>query len=142
MGFDAVQVISWVVAFEMAATTTHGVSMAALRSCVPPKGLGVKLGLTFVGVDVKEASWTGLRSSTCISSRKSLLPRSSVCNRSSGRGVTQAMSAADAKPTLPGLPVDLRGNHFLGLCLFGLIVHGELVVFGQFAMSLLIGGSC
>ncbi|KAI4378469.1 hypothetical protein MLD38_015946 [Melastoma candidum] len=66
----------------MAATGTPGVGVGALRWwCIPAKGRVGKPGVAVVGVDVKEASWTGLKGSSCISSRKSLCcgaPRSAL----------------------------------------------------------------
>ncbi|KAI4319596.1 hypothetical protein MLD38_033178 [Melastoma candidum] len=92
----------------MAATTTHGTNMTAPTRRVASRCPVVKSGV--LGVAIKETSWNSLKSLSCVSSREPLMPSLSASRGSSVKGVTRAMSAAAAKPTLPGLPVDLRGK--------------------------------
>lgn len=94
----------------MAATSTPGMLMTTINSCLSSSRNRVMTSTANFSAEHKEASWTRLTSSSHISSRQPFFQSFTSGNVKFQKVVTRAVSGAAEYKPLPGLPVDLRGQ--------------------------------
>ncbi|KAK7822743.1 enoyl-[acyl-carrier-protein] reductase [nadh] [Quercus suber] len=94
----------------MAATSTPGMLMTTINSCLSSSRNRVMTNTANFSAEHKEASWTRLTSSSHISSRQPFFQSFTSGNVKFQKAVTRAVSGAAEYKPLPGLPVDLRGK--------------------------------
>ncbi|XP_047939531.1 enoyl-[acyl-carrier-protein] reductase [NADH] 1, chloroplastic-like [Salvia hispanica] len=94
----------------MAAAATHITQLLVAKPCVSASHQTSRSSIPCFGNETKGASWTKLRSSAFLPATHTFYQTCHSNASNSKRHAVKAMAARGDKPSLPGLPIDLRGK--------------------------------